>query len=239
MIKGNICRVEHCDILIQCNKSTLCNTHKYRWGKYKSFDDPTIKYPEGYIQLCNIHGYLKIEQVYIHKRGKYCRTCRSIKNKERKKIELDLSVTERKCGRCKIIKPLIDFSPMQNKQKWPTCRICRVTYNSVLSAKHKYHYKKLYNLTSDQYKEILKNQNERCKICNRTANEAQPGKITKRENNLSVDHCHKLEREGIIAIRGLLCFTCNTILGKVKDNPDILRSAIKYLESDPILITSR
>lgn len=41
----------------------------------------------------------------------------------------------------------------------------------------------------------------------------------------SLDHCHKT-----MIVRGLLCPNCNVALGKFKDDPIILRKAIKYLE---------
>lgn len=40
-----------------------------------------------------------------------------------------------------------------------------------------------------------------------------------------IDHCHKTH-----VIRGILCLNCNTALGKMKDNPDLLRRAAEYLE---------
>jgi hypothetical protein len=45
------------------------------------------------------------------------------------------------------------------------------------------------------------------------------------------DHCHQ---RGIF--RGWLCDNCNTILGRVQDNPDALRKLIAYLERTRILI---
>ena len=193
--------------------------------------------PENSVKYCQMHGYLSLEQVYLHKRGKYCRQCKSIKNKERKSIILDPSITERKCGCCKLILPLNSFSPAQNKQRWPICRSCRVNYSSRLRAKHKYHFKKWYNLTLEQYNSILTAQHNRCAICERTANEAQPGKANNFENNLSVDHCHKLDKLGTIAIRGLLCFSCNSTLGKWNDDIRLFKKAIKYLKKEPVLIT--
>lgn len=39
-------------------------------------------------------------------------------------------------------------------------------------------------------------------------------------------------------MRGILCFNCNTGLGKFKDNPELLEIALKYLAADkPIVET--
>lgn len=40
-----------------------------------------------------------------------------------------------------------------------------------------------------------------------------------------MDHCHDSSR-----IRGLLCHTCNSGIGKLRDNPELLRKAADYLE---------
>ncbi|MGV5033770.1 endonuclease VII domain-containing protein [Streptomyces sp. NRAIS4] len=49
-----------------------------------------------------------------------------------------------------------------------------------------------------------------------------------------VDHCHKTGR-----VRGVLCFNCNSAIGKLGDNPDAVRRAAAYLEGNlwkPILV---
>ncbi len=73
-----------------------------------------------------------------------------------------------------------------------------------------------YNLTHDQYIELLKIQNYVCAIC---------GGVTK-DKRLSVDHCHST-----LWVRGLLCQSCNLGLGNFRDNPESLRRAADYLES--------
>ena len=71
-------------------------------------------------------------------------------------------------------------------------------------------------MTLVDYDEMLKRQNGRCAICKT--------KETKPIKYLCVDHCHKTG-----AIRGLLCFNCNISIGRLGDDPKILRAAIRYL----------
>jgi hypothetical protein len=80
--------------------------------------------------------------------------------------------------------------------------------------------KRKYDITKDQYDEILKSQNYVCAICQKPEKLAQKGKPIR----LAIDHCHK---SGIV--RGLLCAGCNTSLGKFDDNISILERAIEYL----------
>ncbi len=69
-------------------------------------------------------------------------------------------------------------------------------------------------ITYSEFKELLRKQKNGCAICG----EAE----TKRR--MSVDHCHRTGK-----VRGLLCQRCNTSLGGFKDNPALLKKAIKYL----------
>ena len=77
-------------------------------------------------------------------------------------------------------------------------------------------YVKKYDITLEQYEELLYNQKNKCKICGTHENELN--------YKLVVDHCHD---NGIV--RGLLCSKCNSMLGFVKDNVEVLENAIKYL----------
>ena len=78
-----------------------------------------------------------------------------------------------------------------------------------------------FGLSLDEYKKMLKAQNGKCGICNQSETHKRNGKL----KALAVDHDHKSG-----AIRGLLCSDCNTGIGKLKDDPSILRLAAQYLE---------
>jgi Recombination endonuclease VII len=73
-----------------------------------------------------------------------------------------------------------------------------------------------YGITLDDYHQMLEQQDGGCAICG-----ALP---TLRR--LDVDHCYKTGR-----VRGLLCWDCNVSIGRMKDDPDRLRSAVRYLEA--------
>lgn len=75
------------------------------------------------------------------------------------------------------------------------------------------------DFTLDDYDLLYKRQEGKCAICSATQS------VEGRE--LSVDHNHKTGE-----VRGLLCFNCNTILGKVKDDPLLLMKAALYLQGE-------
>jgi len=65
---------------------------------------------------------------------------------------------------------------------------------------------------------LLKRQKRKCAICRRNLAKVPP-------QQQHVDHIH-----GTGFVRGLLCKSCNNMLGNAKDNPDILRQAADYLD---------
>lgn len=72
---------------------------------------------------------------------------------------------------------------------------------------------KVFNLTQNEYENMLCSQLGLCKICNTQM------------LSLNVDHCHTTGK-----VRGLLCKECNLGLGLFKDNPNNLQKAILYLQ---------
>jgi hypothetical protein len=65
---------------------------------------------------------------------------------------------------------------------------------------------------------VRKNDDGHCQICRKPWKNA-------RDQNL--DHDHKTGQ-----LRGLLCFLCNTGLGKLGDDVESLQRAIQYLQKD-------
>ena len=136
------------------------------------------------------------------------------------------------CPKCKVLKPLSEFQKHKNTKDGVQyhCRTCRKLMDSRPEKRAKdrerYHqkkdsylnryYKRTYTISLGQYNELLALQNSCCDICK------QPCSTGKR---LAVDHCHTTNK-----VRGLLCSRCNQALGVLKDDINILKEAIKYLE---------
>lgn len=138
------------------------------------------------------------------------------------------------CSKCQIEKELVLFpiSKIHKGGKHTTCKSCRYEEYKISSKKiervkkkkeyeknyRKAHYlKKQYNITLEEYKNLLVKQNNCCKICSNHESNFK--------NQLAVDHCHKTKE-----IRGLLCYNCNRAIGLLKDDVQILQNAIKYLK---------
>jgi hypothetical protein len=78
---------------------------------------------------------------------------------------------------------------------------------------------KAYQITEEEYYNILEKQNYKCAICGKDQLEFK--------TSLCVDHDHNTGK-----IRGLLCKNCNLILGNAKDDISTLINAAKYLENN-------
>ena len=84
-----------------------------------------------------------------------------------------------------------------------------------------YDLRKYYGMGFREYKKMSIEQKHRCKICKKKEKAVLNGKVKR----LGVDHCHKTGR-----IRGLLCGRCNIGISMFKEDPKVLKLAIKYIE---------
>ena len=113
------------------------------------------------------------------------------------------------------------------KKEWRQLNIAKISaYEKIYRDKNKerrrankrvFILKSKYNLSPEEYDNLIITQNNCCKIC---------GNEFTSDNPPNIDHCHTN-----LSIRGVLCRTCNMGLGMFKDNPEFLRKAIEYVNS--------
>ena len=94
-------------------------------------------------------------------------------------------------------------------------------HNSTGISKDDQLMRRMYNITLEQYNELLAYQGGGCAICRR--NEEPDGR------RLSIDHCHDT---GVV--RGVLCNQCNNGIGALGDNYDLVIKAAAYLKNPPM-----
>jgi hypothetical protein len=83
-------------------------------------------------------------------------------------------------------------------------------------------YKRLYGITEDDFQRMLKEQNYVCKICLQPETATRNGKVKR----LSIDHCHTTGK-----VRGLICHSCNTVIGRYKDDAETFKRFVEHLIS--------
>jgi hypothetical protein len=91
-----------------------------------------------------------------------------------------------------------------------------------------------FKITLDAYNLLLEKQNYVCAVCGNPETIIKRGKLL----NLSVDHdrsCCANDESCGSCVRGLLCQACNTGIGKLKDDINLLTSAITYLQNNKSL----
>lgn len=107
-----------------------------------------------------------------------------------------------------------------------TCPVCSVPMGDLdpgfkiycsEKCRHLNERAKLYNANATELHQRSQDQGHRCAICRTDA----PGG----KGGFHVDHCHDA---GVV--RGLLCHHCNVALGNFKDDVELLRAAVAYLE---------
>jgi hypothetical protein len=97
--------------------------------------------------------------------------------------------------------------------------VCQRTRACKLEYMNRYNLKK-YGISLADFKGILAAQDGCCAICH-------SDKSGRR--GWHVDHDHQ---SGVV--RGLLCHFCNTAIGSLKDDPELLRAAALYLETNRV-----
>jgi hypothetical protein len=118
---------------------------------------------------------------------------------------------------------------------WPQCLKCKKNANNKFQKRNpnrntnilkKHYYVRNSNakISKDDYEKMLEEQNNVCKLCKNPETVSNSPKSSG-PNRLAIDHCHKTDK-----IRGLLCRSCNLMLGNAKDSIELLQEAIDYLQ---------
>ena len=102
-------------------------------------------------------------------------------------------------------------------------------YDSLegIESSRRAHLKRMYNITLEEYNEMLEKQDHKCMICGKT-------EMNYKNKVLCVDHNHDTGQ-----IRGLLCGLCNSGIGKFREDPQLLENTIKYLKYYESIAPSR
>ncbi|MEW2577839.1 endonuclease VII domain-containing protein [Streptomyces syringium] len=156
----------------------------------------------------------------------YCKECAAEYHQERQKakgrnVRPRMATPEghKYCRRCGEIKPHSDWDRNRTASDGLStrCKACRAIEGRAG------HLKRSYGTTEAERDEMIASQAGVCCIC-----------LT--APAVHVDHCH-----GTGKVRGVLCFNCNSALGKLDDDMDVMRRAIAYLEGNvwkPTLVAS-
>lgn len=137
----------------------------------------------------------------------------------------------KRCRSCFIVKSLDEFyaavrmrdllqtdcktcSSAYHKKRYAAGLVAKRKTNVTKKDRRKYGLAAKYNMSLWEYDELFKLQNGRCAICG----------TPPLHNRLSVDHDHDSGK-----VRGLLCAHCNTGIGYLRDDQEILNAAIMYL----------
>lgn len=139
----------------------------------------------------------------------------------------------KKCSRCREVKLGSSFSISRHTKDGLciTCKPCqalsrRANQAKISARRRAYTITKKYGLTHDEYRNLLSIQNGVCAICSEPERATYRGAVTP----LRIDHDHITGM-----VRGLLCSTCNTGIGHLRDSLELLKRATRYLEDPPTL----
>jgi hypothetical protein len=142
--------------------------------------------------------------------GTLCKPCAE-KNKKYQKPEYHRNrYAKRKAAR------LCVHCGKPSETEFVGCRACRehlrTRTSRSLEERQKAHWRYFYELSPEQYNNLLTSQGGKCAICR--------GPLTR----LHIDHNHATKK-----VRGILCHNCNVGIGNLRDDPVVVTQALEYL----------
>ena len=181
---------------------------------------------------CGIE-FLKREDHALKATVHYC-TQECWNEEQKSKLQ---SVTSRVCVACGIPKPLDEFYDRKDRHgKRSKCKACRTAQTTIRTQEDRKldiprhnrirwvcSIRMKYGVEPEEYERLLAEQKGVCAICKQPETRKLRGNIAR----LSVDHNHLSGR-----IRGLLCSKCNTAIGLINEDMELLERIRQYLSAE-------
>lgn len=140
------------------------------------------------------------------------------------------TVESKVCGACGQVRPMTEYAPMKYGKggRHSNCRECQARYaaertllDSVFSRRRKL--RRCFDMTLSEYENLWTFQGGVCYLCHRM------DKV-----NLCVDHDHRCCPSEVTCgecVRGLICHSCNKMLGAADDNAELLRRGAEWVRT--------
>lgn len=138
---------------------------------------------------------------------------------------------QRTCTKCRTLKDFSDFGVATKNvgglYSW--CKACVSENNRQRRESNPdRHLVSMYKMNQEQFDAMMESQGNCCAICGNSVL-GHDGQLRR----AVVDHDHSCCAGSVTCgscVRGILCHRCNRGLGQFGDDPELLRSAIGYLE---------
>lgn len=109
---------------------------------------------------------------------------------------------------------------------------CSYTMEELRQKARERHLRRSYGINASEYGALLSRQAGVCAICGQPEQHAG-GRHGDTQRQLAVDHDHETGM-----VRGLLCSFCNTAIGALRHDVNLLARAITYLTGELVLAES-
>ena len=123
------------------------------------------------------------------------------------------------CNACKCeLLPNVNWANSEQVYNINKCRSCKLAYQTEWRKRNPGDFRKRkYGLSQEDFDTLLQKQDYKCAICKKDTPGGRYG--------WHVDHNHTTGKT-----RGLLCWLCNSGIGRFKDSKELLKEAAKYLK---------
>lgn len=170
---------------------------------------------------CSRCGETKpIDRFKVYKRKNSpltARTCKDCENKDAKERYQANPEKYRESGRT-YSRRYRENNPEKSKE---SLRVYRLTHpDAIKNRRRRVWLRQGYGITLEEYQRMFAAQGGVCAICAEPETSTYRGKV----RELGVDHCHITGK-----VRGLLCSQCNVAIGKLRDDPALIRNALAYV----------